>query len=124
MLPNIPYLIVGSKVILRKIKAGVHYFVLYHPTINDFSQRNDYYDIELNEELGVPDEMAINLKYLIYSDMKIEENPSVANINKNYFENYLSEMQVNQVDNNQVDVTGLYEDNENIHLTDFEKIWR
>ena len=48
--------------------------------------------------------MAINLKYLVYSDMKLEESASIANANKNYFESYLNEMQAVQVQNNQVEI--------------------
>lgn len=104
LLSNVPYLIVGYKVILRKVQPGVKYYVLYYPTINDFSNRANYYRLDLQNEFGIPDEMAINIKYLVYSDMKMEENPNVANINRNYFENYLSEMQTRQINNNQVNV--------------------
>ena len=41
--------------------------------------------------------MAINLKYFVYSDLKIEDNPNVANINKNYFESYLDQLKTEEI---------------------------
>ena len=105
MLKAINYVLIGDKIVLKDIKDGYYYYVLYYPIIHDLSYYNDdIMQIELND-LGVPDEMAINIKYLIYSDMKIEESASIANINKNYFENYLSEMQTTKVENNQVELS-------------------
>lgn len=105
MFTDVEYIIVGKKVLIKNYDKALTYHVLYHPTVFDFGYYvnqddtiDDYYGIEL-EDLGITDEMAINLKYLVYSDLKMEENASVANINKNYFENYLEEARANQLDN-------------------------
>lgn len=104
MLNDVEYIVVGKKVMIKNYEDGLTYVVLYHPTIFNFNyymEKNalaTYYNIEL-EDLGITDEMAINLKYLVYSDLKMEENASVANTNKNYFENYLEELKANQLDN-------------------------
>lgn len=98
---NVSYYVIGDKVIIKDFNKDLNYHVIYHPTINelkDYSSSNYIWGIELND-LGVPDEMAINIKFLVYSDMKLEENPNVANINKNYFESYLQEMKTTQVFN-------------------------
>ena len=105
---NVSYYVIGNKVVIKNFKNDLNYHIIYHPTINELSDytttfNNSVWDIELND-LGVPDEMAINIKFLVYSDMKLEENPSVANINKNYFESYLQEMQTTQVFNVQSEV--------------------
>ena len=104
---NCSYYLIGNKVIIKDFNKDYTYSVIYHPTINDLINYADQiseniWNIELNE-LGVPDEMAINIKFLVYSDMKLEENPSVANINKNYFESYLNEMHTTQVVNIQTE---------------------
>lgn len=103
---NIKYMLIGNKVRIMNYDLNKEYYIVYHPTINDLSNYiankdiNDEFDIELNE-LGVPDEMAINIKYLVFSDMKTEENASLSHYNKNYFESYLNEMQnKSQIDNN------------------------
>lgn len=104
MFTNVEYIIVGKKVIIKNYDKDLTYHIIYHPTIFDLdyyvnkNSLENFYEIEL-ENLGVTDEMAINLKYLVYSDLKTEENASVANINKNYFENYLEEARSNQMDN-------------------------
>ncbi len=105
---NVSYYVIGNKVVIKNFKNDLNYHIIYHPTINELNDytttfNNSVWDIELND-LGVPDEMAINIKFLVYSDMKLEENPSVANINKNYFESYLQEMQTTQVFNVQSEV--------------------
>ena len=105
---NVSYYVIGNKVIIKDFNKEYKYSVIYHPTINDLTNYvegigGNIWNIELND-LGVPDEMAINIKFLVYSDMKLEENPSVANINKNYFESYLNEMQTTQVFNVQSQV--------------------
>ena len=105
---NVSYYVIGNKVIIKDFDKDLNYHVIYHPTINDLSEyKNDIngsiWNIELNE-LGVPDEMAINIKFLVYSDMKLEENPNVANVNKNYFESYLNEMKTTQVFNVQSEI--------------------
>lgn len=106
---NCSYYLIGNKVIIKDFNPNYTYSVIYHPTINDLSnyvERGTIWDIELNDLDGVcvPDEMAINIKFLVYSDMKLEENPDVANVNKNYFESYLNEMATTQVVNIQNEV--------------------
>lgn len=104
LISNIDYFVVGKKVKLERYNPKLKYFVLYHPSINelDFYLEADdlLYDIELND-LNVTDEMAINIKYLVYSELKAEENPDLANVNKNYFETYLSSLESIQVFHNQ-----------------------
>lgn len=109
IITNIPYFVITDKVILKDMNPEYTYNVIYHPTINELSwyTENKYatlWDIDL-EDLGVPDEMAINLKYMVYSDMKTEESPSMANQCKNFFESYLSEMATTQIMNNQIEYT-------------------
>lgn len=102
---NIPYFVIGDKVVLKEMDDSLTYNVIYHPTINELSSYTEdisIWNIDL-EELGVPDEMAINLKYMVYSDMKTEESPSMANQCKNIFENYLDAMNTTQVMNNQTE---------------------
>ena len=109
---NCSYYLIGSKVIIKDFNPDYTYSVIYHPTINDLTTyvngSDNIWNIELNdldgEGLCVPDEMAINIKFLVYSDMKLEENPDVANVNKNYFESYLNEMETTQVANIQTEV--------------------
>jgi hypothetical protein len=102
---NIPYYVIGKKIVLKEYNKDYLYNVIYYPTINDLSTyatTGSIWDIDL-EELGVPDEMAINLKYMVYSDMKTEESPSMANQCKNIFENYLDAMSTTQIMNNQTE---------------------
>lgn len=105
---NVSYYVIGNKVIIKDFKPELNYHIIYHPTINQLSEYTQdgsgyIWNIELND-LGVPDEMAINIKFLVYSDMKLEENPNVANVNKNYFESYLNEMKTTQVFNVQSEI--------------------
>ena len=111
-IPNIKFVVLGNKIILREYDENCSYFVLYRPTVysleyyKEKQNTDDIYSLELTSlyhNLVIPDEMAINIKYLVYSDMKIEENPSMANYCKNYFETYLGEMQNEDIDNNQID---------------------
>jgi hypothetical protein len=105
IITNIPYYVIGDKVILKEYNEDYLYNIIYHPTINALSTYVDtmgIWGIDL-EQLGVPDEMAINLKYMVYSDMKTEESPSMANQCKNFFESYLDEMKTVQVMNNQTE---------------------
>ena len=103
---NLPYTLIGTKLILKHYEPNYKYYVVYYPNVmyldNYRDKDQDVYDIDLSylkivdEILGevyvvIPDEMAINLKYMIYSEIKMEDNPSIANINKNYFETYLNE---------------------------------
>jgi hypothetical protein len=108
IISNIEYFVIGNNVRIRKPKQDYKYFVIYYPMIHDFdfyleNSDDNIYDIEL-DELGITDEMAINLKYFVFSDLKLEENPNVANINKNYFETYLSDLQRTQVSFNQTEL--------------------
>lgn len=108
IMPNIEYYVIGYDVIIKKPKKDYSYCIVYHPMIHEFDyylsiDDVDIYDIELSE-LGVTDEMAINLKYFVYSDLKLEENPNVANINKNYFETYLTSLESKQVTFNQTEI--------------------
>lgn len=105
MLPSVEYFVIGNKIKIKNYNEKYKYFIIYYPTINEFEfymdeTMSDIYDIELSD-LGVTDEMAINLKYLIYSELKLEENPNLANVNKNYFETYLSSLDTTQVFTNQ-----------------------
>ena len=121
---NIHYTVIGSKIIIRDkwMKADDTYFVIYHPRVFDLERYRDEnentYDIDLSclsiedEDLGeiivnVPDEMAMTIKYLIYSDLKMEEEPSIANINKNYFESYLNENATTQIVGHEIETKGM-----------------
>ena len=123
---NIAYNVIGNKVIIRdKVCGGDKYYIVYHPRMFDLEkyrgENQKVYDIDLasltinDSELGeiftsVPDEMAITIKYLIYSDLKIEENANLANINKNYFESYLNENASLQVISHEVEMKGVYDE--------------
>lgn len=108
IVPNIEYYVIGNNVRIKKPNSSYTYSVIYYPTIHDLEfylpvDSDDIYSIELND-LGITDEMAINLKYFVYSDLKLEENPNVANINKNYFETYLDSLKRTQVSFNQTEI--------------------
>lgn len=108
IVPSVEYFVIGNKVKIKNFKESYKYYILYYPTIHDLdfyleSESDSIYNIELSE-LGVTDEMAINLKYHVYSELKLEENPSVANVNKNYFETYLSSLDTIQVFINQTEL--------------------
>jgi hypothetical protein len=105
IVPSVDYFVIGDKVKIKNFKENYKYYILYYPTIYELEfymtpEDTDIYSIEL-DELGVTDEMAINLKYLVYSELKLEENPNLANTNKNYFETYLESLNSLQVYNNQ-----------------------
>lgn len=118
LLPNVKFTFIGNKGFIKNYNSSYSYFCVYHPTIYELSHyvgadktqgvtEEDYLDLALDLNgfgLNIPDDMAINLKYLVYSDMKLEESASIANANKNYFESYLNEMQAVQVQNNQVEI--------------------
>jgi hypothetical protein len=119
MVPNVKYTIIGRKIIIKEpFNSDYTYYVLYYPAIYDLDNyvgaNKTQHVTEVNQldlakdlngfGLSIPDDMAINIKYLVYSDMKLEESATLANINKNYFESYLNEMQTNQVQNNQVEI--------------------
>lgn len=118
IIPNTKYLIVGSKIFIKDYDSNNTYYVVYYPAIYDLQHYvgmnktqgvSDENELDLAMDLNgfglnIPDDMAINIKYLVYSDMKLEESASLANVNKNYFESYLNEMQTTQVHNNQVEI--------------------
>ena len=89
--------------------------VLYNPKIDDlktylyddkYGNVDEVYKLELGEDgLGVPDEMLIQIKYLVYGNMKLEENASVAINNTNKFESYLNETARNLVENYETEIT-------------------
>jgi hypothetical protein len=108
IISNIEYYVIGNNVRIKKPRKDYQYNVIYYPAIHDFDfylsvEDTNIYDIELSD-LGVTDEMAINLKYFVYSDLKLEENPNLANINKNYFETYLASLERIQVSFNQTEL--------------------
>lgn len=118
LIPNVKYTFIGNKGFIREYRSDLTYYCVYHPIIYELNHyvgaeksqgvtNEDELDlaVDLNGNgLNIPDDMAINLKYLVYSDMKLEESSSIANANKNYFESYLNEMQSVQVQNNQVEI--------------------
>lgn len=108
IVPHVEYYVIGNTVKIKKPNSNYRYNVIYYPAIHDFEfylkiEDDNIYDIELND-LGVTDEMAINLKYFVYSDLKLEENPNIANINKNYFESYLATLERSLVTFNQTEL--------------------
>lgn len=116
-LVNVKYHVTGKKVRLLNRQSDCTYTIVYAPMINDLSTYltkdiTTIWDIDL-EELGVPDELAILIKYLAYSELKIEDNADMANQNKNYFETYLSEAVTKQIHNNQTQVK--YYENSDIY---------
>lgn len=101
---EVKYVVIGTKIRLLEKNDSLEYVVVYNPTIHELEFYNeDIFKIELND-LGVPDEMAEMLRYFVYSDMKLEENPSVALQNKNIFEEYLNSCKRNQISINQVEL--------------------
>lgn len=120
---NIPFTLIGSKLILKTYKDNYTYFVVYYPNVmyleNYRDETETKYDVELSNlrvkdsvlgyiYVSIPDVMAINTKYMTYSELKMEDNASVANINKNYFESYLSEcMNDAQTQNYQEELIGI-----------------
>lgn len=124
---NVPYTLIGSKLILKEYRDNYTYYVVYYPNVMYIENYRDdtqtKYDIELsmlkvvdsvlgNVYVSIPDTMAINIKYMIYSEAKLEENASVSITNKNMFESYLQECK-NQVEtfNYQTEYRGVeYED--------------
>jgi hypothetical protein len=110
ILPSVEYYVIAGKIKIKKYNPKYKYYVLYYPNVNDFEfylKEDDIniYNIELSD-LGVTDEMAINIKYFVYSELKLEENPNLANVNKNYFETYLSSLEEIQVANIQTELSG------------------
>ena len=128
ILPSVDYYVIGSKIKIKNYNPNYKYYVLYYPTINDLDfylkiEDMNIYGIELNE-LGVTDEMAINIKYFVYSELKLEENANLANVNKNYFETYLSTLEENQVQNNQTEMINRTSPDTYSDSVTYDKEWR
>lgn len=128
ILPSVDYYVIGSKIKIKNYNPNYNYYVLYHPTINDLEfylsiEDMNIYGIELNK-LGVTDEMAINIKYFVYSELKLEENANLANVNKNYFETYLSTLEENQVQNNQTEIINRTSPDSYSDSVTYNKEWR
>ena len=88
---NISYQIIGNELFIPNIIQKSVYIVIYYPRflyfddyleIDEISNIND---IDLSKH-GLPDELAITIRFAVYGDMKSEENPSLAITNRNYFE--------------------------------------
>ena len=103
---NVPYVLIGSKLIITNFNSNYTYFAVYFPNVmyldNYRDNSQDIYDVDLaylkvvDDNLGevyvnIPDEMAINIKYMVYSELKMEDFAALANNNKNYFEAYLAQ---------------------------------
>lgn len=120
---NVEYTLIGSKIIINNFREDYNYYVVYHPNVMYFDNYRDNtetkYDVELSymkltdSALGevyvnIPDEMAINIKYLVYAELKLEDYTSVANANRNYFEAYLdAEINNAQTQNYQDEINGI-----------------
>lgn len=120
---NIAYNIIGSKILVKdKVLPTDTYIVTYHPRMFDLEryrgENEHFYDINLANltindtnlgqvKINVPDEMATMIKYFIYSDLKMEDEPKLATINKNYFESYLSDNATIQVVAHETNVKGM-----------------
>ena len=120
---NIAYNIIGSKILIKdEVKPSDTFIVTYHPRMFDLEryrgENEHFYDIDLADlcitdsglgdvKINVPDEMATMLKYFIYSDLKMEDEPKLATINKNYFESYLSDNATIQVVAHETNVKGM-----------------
>lgn len=102
LIGNISYQVIGDEIFIPKIIQNSSYVVSYFPRFLYF---DNYLEIDSLEDIndldlakhGLPDELAITIRYAVYGDMKSEENPSLAVTNRNYFEAVLAE-------NNRVDV--------------------
>ena len=99
---NIAYQIIDNEIIIPNIVEKSTYVVIYYPRFLYFDdyleidEINNINDIDLSKH-GLPDELAITIRFAVYGDMKSEENPSLAVTNRNYFEAVLES-------NNRVDV--------------------
>ena len=119
---NVPFTLIGTKLILDNYNSKYSYFCIYHPALMyldnyaDGSQENT--DIELSElkvtdevlgeiVVSIPDDMAIMAKYMVYSEMKLEENASVAIVQKNVFESYIENAKTILVERYQGEITGI-----------------
>lgn len=87
---NVGYSVFANKIYLEEPKKNGTYIVTYSPNVDYFTsylndEITDINDIDLND-LGIPDNIAIIIKFYVYADLKTEENASLANVNRNYFE--------------------------------------
>lgn len=88
---NISYQIIGNELFIPNIIQKSVYIIIYYPRFLYF---DDYLEIDeisnINDidlaKHGLPDELAITIRFAVYGDMKSEENPSLAITNRNYFE--------------------------------------
>lgn len=116
------YTLIGTKLILDNYNKNLKYYCVYYPSLMyldnyaDGSQTN--VDIELTDlkvtdsvlgeiNVCIPDDMAIMTKYMVYSEMKLEENANVATSQKNIFESYITEAQTIQVEARQKEIIGI-----------------
>lgn len=99
---RVSYIVIGSKIRIKNFNNNYDYWCVYYPTIHDlatYQKRNEsIWDVDL-EKMGIPDEMAIMVKYYVYADLKYEENASTATNFRNVFENYIADMKTIQVAN-------------------------
>lgn len=99
---NITYQVIGNEIFIPNIIENSTYIVIYYPRFLYF---DDYLEIDEIDNIndidlakhGLPDELAITIRFAVYGDMKSEENPSLAVTNRNYFEAVLES-------NNRIDV--------------------
>lgn len=88
---NISYQIIGNELFIQNIIQKSVYIIIYYPRFLYFDdyleidEINNINDIDLSKH-GLPDELAITIRFAVYGDMKSEENPSLAITNRNYFE--------------------------------------
>lgn len=88
---NISYQIIGNELFIPNIIQKSVYIIIYYPRFLYFDdyleidEINNINDIDLAKH-GLPDELAITIRFAVYGDMKSEENPSLAITNRNYFE--------------------------------------
>lgn len=88
---NISYQIIGNELFIPNIIQKSVYIIIYYPRFLYFDdyleidEINNINDIDLSKH-GLPDELAITIRFAVYGDMKSEENPSLAITNRNYFE--------------------------------------
>lgn len=108
---NIMYQIIGKQLVIPNIKDEESYIIVYFPRFLYFDTYLDIDNLETIDDLdleahGLPDELAITIKYAVYGDMKTEENPSLAANNRNYFEAILAERTKIDVFTHQAQVNG------------------
>lgn len=105
---NIKYQVIGKTLYLPQVQYE-KYLLMYHPRFFYFDKYakldgvEDINEIELSNH-NLPDELAINIRYAVYGDMKTEENSGLALNYKNYFEAILNEKSVDSIINHSVQV--------------------